>query len=220
MSKPHVVPPTAELSPDARRRYLADAARRELDALHVALDQRLAALEHGLAHPDPDTSLEELVLDLARVATAEAEAAAGRASLEAQLYAEDRAAVAEAEARRLLAAERAIAEALRLELEQARTALGAERDAGAKVRKALADARTAVEAERAAVVARDRTVEQARAALLTSQNAVAARGAELEEAERALQSERANSAQLRDAKTTPGQSRRPGGTPPRRGRPG
>ena len=49
MSKPQVVQPAAELSPEARRRYLADAARRELDALRASLDARLAALEDALA---------------------------------------------------------------------------------------------------------------------------------------------------------------------------
>ena len=107
MSKPRGVQPAAELSPEARRQYLADGARRELDALRASLDARLAALEDALAHPDPRVSLEELVLNLARVATAEAEATAARACLEAQLDAEHRAALDGDEMRRSLEAERA-----------------------------------------------------------------------------------------------------------------
>src|SRR5215218_453998 len=100
MSKPHAVPPGAEVSAGARRRFMADAARRELDELRTSLDARLADLEEALANPDPKTSLEELVLELARVATAEADAAASRASLEAQVEAQDRAEAATAEAMR------------------------------------------------------------------------------------------------------------------------
>src|SRR6185436_20785408 len=134
MIKPHGVQPAAE-SPEARRRYLADAARRELDALRASLDARLAALEDALAHPDPHTSLEELVLDLARVATTEAEASAARACLEAQLDAENRAAQAGAELRRSIDAERAGMETVRAELEEAQAALEGEREGGAKLRK-------------------------------------------------------------------------------------
>ena len=84
-------PPKAEPLPQLVRQYLATNAQRELDTLRSELDSRLAALEGALAHPDPRASLENLVLELARVATAEAEAAATRASLEAQLNAQDRA---------------------------------------------------------------------------------------------------------------------------------
>src|SRR5258705_3344214 len=136
MSKPRGVQPAAELSPEARRRYLADAARRELDTLRASLDVRLAALEEALDHPDPRTSLEELVLNLARVATAEAEAAAARACLEAQLDAEQRAEFDGDEMRRSLEAERASMDAVRVELEQAQSSLAAEREAGAKLRRA------------------------------------------------------------------------------------
>src|SRR5262245_35216368 len=100
-------------SPDALRRYLAETAQRELDELRAEFDVRLAALETALSRRDPRTSLEHVVLDLARVATAEAEAAAQRASLEAQIHAETQAAAAEAETRRELESERASNAALR-----------------------------------------------------------------------------------------------------------
>src|SRR5262249_15538044 len=76
--------PAAPL-PDRLKQYLTATARRELDALRAALDSRLLALEAALAHPEPHDSLETFVMDLARVATAEAEASAARASLEAQI---------------------------------------------------------------------------------------------------------------------------------------
>ena len=79
-------------TPDAIRRALVDAAQRELDGLRAALDMRLAALETALAQPNQQTPLEHLVLDLARVATAEAESAATRACLQAQFEAQQRAA--------------------------------------------------------------------------------------------------------------------------------
>ncbi|MCU1382384.1 MAG: hypothetical protein JWL71_1081, partial [Acidobacteria bacterium] len=64
---------------------LVTTAQRELDALRAELEARLAALERALTHPEPGVSLEKLLMDLARTATAEAEAAAARATLEAQL---------------------------------------------------------------------------------------------------------------------------------------
>src|SRR5438046_9921127 len=56
----------------------------ELEDLRTALDARLATLEAALANPDECESLETLVIELARVATTEAEAAAARACPEAQ----------------------------------------------------------------------------------------------------------------------------------------
>src|SRR5438034_533084 len=73
------------------------------------------------------TPLEHLVLDLARVATAEAESAATRACLQAQFEAQQRAASASADAQH---------------------ALDAERDTVARLRKELGDLRSALEAER------------------------------------------------------------------------
>ena len=63
---------------------MADPSQHELDALRTALDQRLAALEAGLANPDGSEALENLVIELARVATAEADATATRVCLQAR----------------------------------------------------------------------------------------------------------------------------------------
>ena len=100
-------------------RDIAETAQRELDALRAAFDQRLGALEAALANPKSQASLEHLVLELARVATAEAQSAAERACLETRVDDEERAASYSAEMRRSLESERAAANALRLEVEHA-----------------------------------------------------------------------------------------------------
>ena len=71
-------------SPDALRNYLSERSRTELDTLRVDLDARLLALENALTSPDDCESLESLIVDLARVAMDEAEAATRRAIFEAQ----------------------------------------------------------------------------------------------------------------------------------------
>src|SRR3978361_1922241 len=111
------VDPSADASQQAIRHSLADAAGRELDALRAALDVHLSALEAALAHPDPRTSREELVLNLARVAHARARASAPRAARLGQLAAQAHADAAVAEAQRALDAERAIAVSVRSDLE-------------------------------------------------------------------------------------------------------
>src|SRR5437667_3416245 len=116
MSNRRVVPP-ADPSAETVRQYLAVNAQRELDTLRTELDARLSALEAALARPDSHASLETLILDLARVATAEAQAATARATLEAQLHAQERATAGAADAQRLLAEERATTTALRFDLE-------------------------------------------------------------------------------------------------------
>ena len=132
------------------REYLAGTAQRELEGLRAELDVRLSALEAALARRDPRKSLELLVLDLARAATAEAESAAARASLEAQLYAQERGNAAAHEVQRALEAEHAVAAALQIELRQAQTALEAETQAAVRLRQELADLRKSSKAERQA----------------------------------------------------------------------
>src|ERR1700686_884611 len=196
MSNPRAAQPAADRSLDALRSYLSDTAQRELDALRAALDIRLAALEDALAHPDQEKSLEDLVLDLARVATAEAESSAARAVLDAQLHAHERAAAVSADALRSLEAEREITNTLRLALEQAGTAVDAEREAGVRLGREIGDVRAALESEGRSVAAHDRDLEQARAALVTERKAGVALRRGVEEAQSALKSERANSAAL------------------------
>jgi hypothetical protein len=110
---------------DRLKQHLSDTARRELDALHAALDSRLLALEAALAHPGQHESLEALVLDLARVATVEAEASAARTSFEAERASQGRTAAAR-EVERLLAQERETTAALSAELEEVRRKLSAD----------------------------------------------------------------------------------------------
>src|SRR5262249_41300985 len=82
--------------PDRLKQYLSETAKRELDALRAQLEVKLIALETALARPNDFDSIEHFVIDLARVATAEAEASAARASLDVRLQAEERSGVAEA----------------------------------------------------------------------------------------------------------------------------
>ena len=131
------------------RKHLAATAQRELDTLRAELDTRLSALEAALTQPDPNRSLEDLVLDLARVATAEAVSSSQRKTLEVQLQEEERAA-AFADLRRALESETAISQSLRIELEQARKMVEAERAAHARLRAESDDDRKMLEEGRAA----------------------------------------------------------------------
>ena len=72
MSNVPKVQPAIDQGVEAMRRYPSDAAVRELDSLRAQLDTRLAALEAALAHPEKHAALDTLVVELARVATAEA----------------------------------------------------------------------------------------------------------------------------------------------------
>jgi hypothetical protein len=98
---------------------LPEAAQRELDELRAAVDVRLAALEAVLADPSRGESLEGLILDLARVASEEAEAAASRACLVTKLQADTEISEARMSAETALEREREIIADLRRELEQA-----------------------------------------------------------------------------------------------------
>jgi hypothetical protein len=93
-------------SPDALRNYLSERSRTELDALRSELDARLSALENALTSPDDCDSLESLVIDLARVAMDEAEAATRRAIFDAQADAQAQIESARAEARTSIEAAR------------------------------------------------------------------------------------------------------------------
>ena len=93
-------------SPDALRNYLSERSRTELDELRSELDARLLALENALTSPDDCESLESLVIDLARVAMDEAEAAARRAIFDAQSDAQEQIEAARADARTSIEAAR------------------------------------------------------------------------------------------------------------------
>src|SRR5579862_9592851 len=112
-------------APEMRRDEVC-AAQQELESLRALLEDRLAALEAALESPNEGDSLESLVLDLSRVATEEAQAAARRACLETQLDAETRMAAVRATAQRAVDIERSAGADLRhvfRESEQQREAL-------------------------------------------------------------------------------------------------
>src|SRR5205809_689857 len=100
----------------ALRIHLSETTE-ELEDLRVALDAKLATLEAALANPDDCASLETLVIELARVATTEAEAAAARTCLEAQLAASEQVTAVHADAQRLVQAERTAGHAIRAQFE-------------------------------------------------------------------------------------------------------
>ena len=96
---------------------LLDSAQRQLDALRAAISARLAELESALNDPAGAGALTGLILDLSRLATTEAQAAAARACLEVKHDGE--AALLEADARSsgAMAAERKTSSDLRKALE-------------------------------------------------------------------------------------------------------
>src|SRR5438552_2133347 len=115
------------------------AMPRELEALRAQLDSRLTALEEALADPDQHSSLEQIILELARVATEEADAAARQAYLAAQQDRERAVSAVHAEGQTALENERATAGALRKELERAQAALhGGKESVEARERDLLA----------------------------------------------------------------------------------
>src|SRR5215813_13193065 len=76
------------LSSDSQNEYVSEAAQRRLDALRSSVEVRLAALEAALADPSRGDALETLILDLARVACEESQAAAAHACADTRLEAE------------------------------------------------------------------------------------------------------------------------------------
>jgi hypothetical protein len=129
--------------------YLCERAREELDTLRATLDMRLSALEAGVANPDQGESLEGLVLDLARAATVETEAAALRACLEIQLEAQAQVAEIEASVHAVSRQEGARDTPSHAVLEETRSMLEREQATGIELRSALkAAARRIVGLER------------------------------------------------------------------------
>lgn len=157
---------------------LPDAAQRQLDALRAAIDSRLRELDSALADPASAPALPGLILELSRLATAEAQAAAARACL--QIKHDSEATLLEQEARSAAAVdtERRAASELRRTLESVQKRLDvAETERHAAVEAAREQARQ-VEGERNARLDLDRTIttlerqlEDARNALAESQDA-------------------------------------------------
>jgi chromosome segregation ATPase len=161
-------------------------AGHELDALHAALEVRLQALETALADPRQWEQLESLILELARLATDEAEAAARRAILHAQLDSQAQAAAARAEAQKALEAERNASRGLRRELDEARAALSAETQVTSALRGDLDATERAHDAEREAMAAERRQREEALASLQADHDAAIGLRRALDEAERRI----------------------------------
>jgi chromosome segregation ATPase len=179
------VRPDKSSSTSAVRRQLSEAAAQELATLRAALDQKLAALEAALAGPAPGASLETLVIDLARVATAEAEAATAKACLDAQVEAE-REAAARAEAQRALKTERENAATQQRDLEQARTALKSERDTATLLRRDLGAAADALKNERQTAARLRQQCEEAEKKLAAERKTSAALRRDVDDARNAL----------------------------------
>src|SRR4029077_12016810 len=112
-----VEPATVSLA-DPPNAYLAESAQKRLEVLRGAMDMRLSALEAALADPAQGGSLEALILDLSRVATDEAQAAAASACVDARLDADVRIAKAQAAAQAAIDHERQTSTDLRRALEQ------------------------------------------------------------------------------------------------------
>ena len=171
---------SAVLHNDADRSVdLLDRAQQEIDALRQALDAHLSALEAALANPDACESLETLVLDLARVATREAEAAAQRAVLGAQMD-------AKVHTQSQLRAVRAEAQK---SINEAQAALDAERTAGVELRLAAAEVEQRIECiERATRAEVSRLNEQFSAELARERSLAAALTQDVGELQRELAS--------------------------------
>src|SRR5688572_12351371 len=92
----------------------------QLDALRTAIDQRLSELEAVLADPSRGESLESLIVDLARMATSEAQQAAAHACAVMKQQSEAALADARAEGRAAVDREHAATTELRKALDQAR----------------------------------------------------------------------------------------------------
>src|ERR1700730_8914031 len=171
------------------------AMPREIEKLRAMLDARLTALEMALADPRQHSSLEQNILDLARVATEEADATARQADLDAEREGQRAIAAARAEARAALAGGPAVTASLRLVLREAHAAIQKERAARATLDRDLAGARQALvwehEEEQKSVGSLRRELEEAAAAMETGQAAAAALKQELDQALASLQSERA-----------------------------
>ena len=159
-----------------------DPAPIQLAQLRADFDVRLSALESALADPAQTASLAGLILDLARVATEEAKAAAATAYLDAKREGDARAAQARAEGQSALEAERAANADLRRRAESAapridalerkeshlaasvaklEEALERAREDAARVEHDLANARGALDRERETNAALRQAAERA-----------------------------------------------------------
>src|SRR5215212_6281248 len=159
---------------------------KEVKALRGLLDTRLAALESAMADPSQHGSLEQIILDLARAATEEADATARHTFLDGQREVQAAVTAARAEAQTAVEAQETAANAVRRELEAAR--------------QELVSAQQAIKTEQSAVSSVRRELEQARAnvqALERDRAAGATLREELEAAQKAIKDEQSAAASIR-----------------------
>ena len=160
--------------------HLLESAQRQLDALRATIDARLDELDAALADPSRASSLTGLILELSRLATAEAQAAATRACL--QIKSDGEATILEAEARNLAAveAERKLASELRKNFDKAQKKLDLLETEKHAVLQAAREQTQLLEAARASRGDLDRAIakleqqvadEQARTCLLYTSDA-------------------------------------------------
>src|SRR5215203_3549264 len=124
---------------------------KEVEALRASLNSRLTALEKALADPKQHGSLEALILDLARLATEEADATARHAVVDAQKAAQSAAAAARTEALEAPEAAKKEAAGASRELAALRESVEQQQAAGAAQLREIEAARRIAESERAAV---------------------------------------------------------------------
>ena len=157
---------------------------KEVEALRASLDSQLTALETALADPRQHGSLESLILDLARIATEEADATARQAVVDAKKAGEKAVAAARTDAAQALEAEKVESAALRQVIEEAKSALKA-------AEAALKEERRATEAANREVAGAHRELAAIRQSLEQEQSANAGRRRELDAALAAVETERA-----------------------------
>ena len=177
--------------PDLLGRFLSETAQRDLQALRAELDARYQALESALSDPNAAGGLEQLILDLARVATDEAEAASRHSILEAQLETLSQTSAARTVAQRSTETHRAALASLRSELDQARSELDTERAISAPLRSEVDRLHHEIEAERGRTAAQLHHGNQLQAALDAELAAGAALRSEIERLRHEIEAERA-----------------------------
>jgi len=149
--------------------HLGVNARQQLDMLRRGLDERLARLEAALSGARSDVSLEALILDLARVATDEAQAAADLASVDARRE-------LDAARQRLAAFESSyLAERQRIE-QQHELAIAAERATAGELERSVQELQRRFDGQSSAVTLANQARVRAdeRIAALTEESASAA----------------------------------------------
>jgi hypothetical protein len=124
---------TSDSSPHALNEHLSNSAQQHLAVLRRTLESRLKALEEVLADPSRGESLPGLILDLSRVATEEAQAAASQACLATRSEADKEIAALRASAKAAL-------DAAQASLKSAQTSLAQEQATGADLRRAVEQA--------------------------------------------------------------------------------